>query len=93
MTYVYHREKAARIRRARGVSGFYPTADVARHIRILRRSGWNNTQIATKAGVSLTTIRSIARGATPTVQYRTAVAVLALKATDAPTRVPGRRAA
>ena len=84
MSYEPRRDKAARLRRARGIPGYVPTTEVARHIRTLQDAGWSRTRIAYLARVHPNTIHGIINTVRPTVQQRTAQAILALTPDGSP---------
>lgn len=85
---VARREKAARIRRARGIPGYIPTAPVIQHIHALKKAGWTNPEIADTAGVDRRTVYNILHAYVAQVHQRTAAAILALRPDDVPNRVP-----
>lgn len=87
-SYLARREKAARLRRARGVSGFVPTARIISHIGVLNKAGWTNGEIAETAGVDRRTIHNILHGYVTNTHLPTASAILQLRPEDAPNRVP-----
>ncbi|MFE0808171.1 hypothetical protein ACFW34_11895 [Streptomyces sp. NPDC058848] len=87
-TYLARREKAARLRRLRGIPGYVPTTPVIQHIHTLRKGGWTNTEIADTAEVDRRTIHNILHGEVATVHQRTITSILKLRPEDAPNRVP-----
>ncbi|MFH9413996.1 hypothetical protein [Streptomyces rochei] len=87
-TYSPRREKAARLRRLRGIPGYVPAGPVIRHIHSLRKGGWTNIEIADTAGVDRRTIHNILHGEVTTVHQRTNTSILKLRPEDAPNRVP-----
>ncbi|MYR46761.1 hypothetical protein [Streptomyces sp. SID5910] len=87
-TYVARREKAARLRRLRGIPGCTPTEPVLQHIHTLKKHGWTNPEIADTAGVDRRTIHNIIHSAVANVHQRTARSILALRPDDVPNRVP-----
>lgn len=84
----YLADKAARLRRARGIPGYIPTDRITGHIRLLHQAGWTNVEIADTAGVDRRTVHNILTGYVATVHRPTAAAILALKPEDVPNRVP-----
>ena len=84
---IARREKAARLRRARGIPGFIPTQPLIRHIRTLQQAGWTHPEIADAAGVDRRTVHNITTGFVSSVHQRTATTILALRPADAPNRV------
>jgi lambda repressor-like predicted transcriptional regulator len=87
-TYVARREKAARIRRSKGIPGYLSAHPVIQHIHTLKKRGWTNPEIADTADVDRRTIHNVLHGEVATVHQRTARAILALRPDDAPNRVP-----
>ncbi|MEV7154857.1 hypothetical protein AB0N77_09560 [Streptomyces misionensis] len=87
-SYLGRREKAARLRRARGVSGFVPVARIISHIGVLNTAGWTNGEIAETAGVDRRTIHNILHGYVTNTHRPTAAAILRLRPEDVPNRVP-----
>lgn len=81
-------EKAARLRRARGIPGYVPTDRLTGHIHALQQAGWTNREIADIAGVDRRTIHNILHGYVATVHRPTAAKILAVRAEDVPNRVP-----
>ncbi|MDX3068434.1 hypothetical protein PV518_40840 [Streptomyces sp. ND04-05B] len=81
-------EKAARLRRARGIPGYIPTDRITGHIAVLQQAGWTNTEIADTAGVDRRTIHNILHGYVARTHRPTAAAILALRPEDVPNRVP-----
>lgn len=85
---LYHRDKAARLRRARGISGYIPTDRITGHIHQLQRAGWTNIEIADHAGIDRRTIHNILHQYVASVHRPTAAAILQLRPEDVPARVP-----
>ena len=81
-------EKAARLRRARGISGYVPTDRITGHIHTLQRAGWTNVEIADYAGVDRRTVHNILHNYVASVHRPTAAAILRLRPEDVPNRVP-----
>lgn len=81
-------EKAARLRRARGIPGYIPTDRITGHIHQLQRAGWTNVEIAAFAGVDRRTVHNILHNYVATVHRPTAAAILRLRPEDVPNRVP-----
>ncbi len=86
---IARREKAARLRRARGIPGFIPTTPIIRRIRALQQAGWTYPEIAAAAGVDRRTVHNIMTGYVAHVHQRTATTIVGLRPADAPNRVPG----
>jgi transcriptional regulator with XRE-family HTH domain len=81
-------EKAGRLRRARGISGYIPTDRITGHIHTLQKAGWTNVEIADFAGVDRRTVHNILHNYVATVHRPTAAAILRLRPEDVPNRVP-----
>lgn len=81
---VGHRyDKAARIRRARGIPAVIDAAPAAQHIaRMLAADGVTCASIADTAGVSPATVTCIANGTRTRILARTAAAILAVRVPD-----------
>lgn len=77
-------EKAARLRRARGIPGYTPADRVAAHIHRLQQAGWNMPEIAAASGVNRRTLFGITANERRHVLRTTAAAVLALQPASAP---------
>ncbi|TXJ78576.1 hypothetical protein E2C11_16345 [Streptomyces lavendulae] len=87
-SYLARREKAARLRRARGVAGFVPTGRIISHIGVLNTAGWTNGEIADAAGVDRRTIHNILHEYVAHTHRPTADSILRLRPENAPNRVP-----
>jgi hypothetical protein len=81
-------EKAARLRRARGIPGYTPARTVATHIRRLQQAGWTQPEIAAASGIHRRTLFGITASEREQVLRTTATAILALRPADAPRWVP-----
>lgn len=84
---VNRQEKAAHLRRTRGLLNLVPSPPVTDHTRRLLAAGWTRREIATRAGLERRTINSVAVGERPTVHRYTAGAIVKLRPQDAPARV------
>jgi hypothetical protein len=77
-------EKAARLRRQRGIPGYTDAAAVARHVRRLLAAGWTRQQIAAAAPVHPRTLYGLLHNERPGIQHAKAQRILALRPQDAP---------
>lgn len=77
-------EKAARLRRARGIPGYADAPAVAEHVRSLLSAGWTRGQIADASDVDRRTLYGLLHGERPGIQQKTAARILALRPSDVP---------